>query len=318
MKKISVIIPNYNHSGYLAKRIESVLNQTYSNIEIFILDDCSIDDSLAIINSYALLDKRISVVANEFNSGSTFKQWKKGLALCSSDLVWIAESDDYANENFLATLAPLLIANEDAAIAYSNSRKVDGNGMLLNEWSEWKNATFKTDRWNNDYINNGENEVADYLMYDCTINNTSAVLFRKKNLLQVIDKIQDFRYAGDWFAFIALCLKANIIYVSRSLNFFRTHTENVSVEAVATGKIFLERFKCISFALNNLPNHNDQKTVLFRQIKNEFKSFLFNQIKNRKNQNLVGVMHGLRSLYSSDATLLIKLLGYVLLDQLKK
>jgi glycosyltransferase involved in cell wall biosynthesis len=42
---VSVIIPSYNHASYLRKRIESVLNQTYPNFEIIILDDCSIDSS---------------------------------------------------------------------------------------------------------------------------------------------------------------------------------------------------------------------------------------------------------------------------------
>lgn len=52
MPKYSVIIPNYNHSKFLKKRIDSVVNQTYRDFEVIILDDNSKDDSVRIINSY--------------------------------------------------------------------------------------------------------------------------------------------------------------------------------------------------------------------------------------------------------------------------
>ena len=53
MPFISIIIPNYNHAPYLTERIESVLNQTYQNFEVIILDDCSTDNSREIIEKYA-------------------------------------------------------------------------------------------------------------------------------------------------------------------------------------------------------------------------------------------------------------------------
>ena len=77
---VSVVIPNYNHATYLAKRIDSVLQQLIANIEIIILDDCSSDNSREIIEYYGSLDKRIIVYFNNKNSGSVFKQWKKGIS----------------------------------------------------------------------------------------------------------------------------------------------------------------------------------------------------------------------------------------------
>ncbi len=75
---VSVIIPNYNHATYLRERIESILNQTYQNFELIILDDYSNDDSKLIIEEYRNHEKISHIIYNETNSGSTFYQWKKG------------------------------------------------------------------------------------------------------------------------------------------------------------------------------------------------------------------------------------------------
>src|SRR5260370_20691240 len=96
MPTVSVIIPNYNHARYLRQRIESVLRQTYQDFEVILLDDCSTDDSRSILSSYAG-DSRVRMEFNEVNSGSTFKQWNKGVRLARVEYVWIAESDDYAD-----------------------------------------------------------------------------------------------------------------------------------------------------------------------------------------------------------------------------
>ena len=74
---VSVIIPNYNHARYLDERIQSVLNQTYQNFEVIILDDKSTDNSREVIEKYRAHPKIVHIIYNEINSGSTFRQWEK-------------------------------------------------------------------------------------------------------------------------------------------------------------------------------------------------------------------------------------------------
>jgi len=104
MLTVSVIIPNYNHSKFLRKRINSVLDQTFQKFEVIILDDCSSDNSKEIIEEYRFNNKISHIVYNDINSGSTFKQWEKGIQLAIGDLIWIAESDDWCEPNFLSIL----------------------------------------------------------------------------------------------------------------------------------------------------------------------------------------------------------------------
>ena len=74
---VSVIVPCYNHAPYLKQRIESILNQTYQNFELILLDDVSPDESAEILLSYKDHPKVSHCIINEKNSGSTFHQWNK-------------------------------------------------------------------------------------------------------------------------------------------------------------------------------------------------------------------------------------------------
>jgi glycosyltransferase involved in cell wall biosynthesis len=101
MKNVTVIIPNYNHAPYLEQRIQSVLDQSYQDFEMILLDDYSTDSSKEIINKYVGNDKIAHVFFNEKNSGSPFGLWKYGIEKASGKYIWIAESDDWAEGNHL-------------------------------------------------------------------------------------------------------------------------------------------------------------------------------------------------------------------------
>ena len=64
---VSIIMPSYNTGKFIKETINSVLNQTYNNWELIIVDDCSTDDTLSIANKYSSMDKRIHVIHNEVN-----------------------------------------------------------------------------------------------------------------------------------------------------------------------------------------------------------------------------------------------------------
>ncbi len=102
---VSVIVPAYNHAGYLRQRIHSILSQTHSNIEVILLDDASTDGSASILNEYAGDARVKAIVYNETNNGSPIQQWLKGLALATAGWIWIAESDDEAMPEFLSAFA---------------------------------------------------------------------------------------------------------------------------------------------------------------------------------------------------------------------
>lgn len=93
MPKISIIIPIYNVEKYLNECIESVINQTFEDIEILCVNDGSKDKSLSIIEEYAQKDNRVVVIDKE--NGGYASAINKGLELAQGEFIGIVESDDY-------------------------------------------------------------------------------------------------------------------------------------------------------------------------------------------------------------------------------
>ena len=100
--KVSMIVPVYNTAKYLPKCIESLINQTYKNLEIILVDDGATDDSGKIADDYAKKDSRIVVVHQE-NGGQSAAR-NRGLELASGEFVGFVDSDDEVKENFVAEL----------------------------------------------------------------------------------------------------------------------------------------------------------------------------------------------------------------------
>lgn len=223
---VSVIIPNYNHQLYLNKRLDSVLNQTYQNFEIIILDDCSTDNSRNTIEYYRNNKKVTEIVYNDTNSGSTFIQWERGLSLAKGKLIWIAESDDYCENNFLQTLVCMMESEQNIGLTYCKSIRVDENEKYIDDLSFWYEE-FKTKRWDSNFINSGINEINYFLYKKNTIPNASAVLFKKELIQFDLKELREFFLCGDWLFWIHLLEKTQIGYSSKELNFFRTHNQTV-------------------------------------------------------------------------------------------
>ncbi len=148
--KVSVIIPNYNHARYLEARIESVINQSFQDFEVILLDDASTDDSKQIIEKYRG-HPRVQIILNDKNSGSAFIQWRKGVGHSSGAYVWIAESDDIADLNLLETLVQILDANPDVVLAYCQSSYINENGEVTGSALTWTND-LDAERWKHDFI----------------------------------------------------------------------------------------------------------------------------------------------------------------------
>ena len=102
MPKISVIMPTYNVEKYLASALESVINQTFGDIEIICINDGSTDNSLHILEDYAAKDKRIKII-NKENSGYGASM-NIALKQAKGEYISIVETDDFIEFNMLERL----------------------------------------------------------------------------------------------------------------------------------------------------------------------------------------------------------------------
>ncbi len=231
MPKVSVIIPNFNHAAYLKQRIDSVLNQTYQNFELIILDDCSTDNSKEIIEQYRNDTRIANIIYNTENSGSTFKQWDKGIALAKGEYIWIAESDDWCENNLLETLMQGLQGNENCVLAYCQSYCVTGDNNIKFQ----SNHTKLTE-----YIN-GKDFIKNYILPRNPIFNAGMAVWRRSVYGRISKEYQEYKLIGDYCFWIALCCYGDVFISGKLLNYFRAHDKSVSADSIKSGLAFIEQ-----------------------------------------------------------------------------
>ena len=238
MCNISVIVPNYNHAPYLRQRLDSIFNQTYQDFEVIILDDCSTDNSREIIEEYRSRPQLSHIVYNETTSGSPFKQWAKGFDLAKGEYIWIAESDDWAEVNFLDELVSALDQDNSLALAFCE------NCWEFEEKSERHKFRFNT------ITINGIDFIKKYQSFRNQIVNASSVLFRKRLLHSIPNNYKDLSCCGDYLFWIYLLENGNIRYIRNHLNHFRRHTFTTTTKSTASGKTFFENLYIYEYLYN--------------------------------------------------------------------
>lgn len=125
--KVSIIMPVYNRERYIQKSITSVLNQTYKNWELIIVDDCSTDNTAMIVKSN--IDDRIRLLSNNLNVGASVSR-NKAIGNANGDYIAFLDSDDiWLPEKLEKQLAFMISNNYD--FSYTNYNHIDNEGNDL-------------------------------------------------------------------------------------------------------------------------------------------------------------------------------------------
>lgn len=224
---ISVIIPNYCHAKYLDKRILSILNQTYRNFEIIILDDCSPDNgtSRSVIEKYSE-DPHVShIIYNEINSGNTFRQWNLGISLAKGDYCWIAESDDFCEVSFLQNIVDTINKFPNVVMAFAPVVYTNSNGEITGAYRKEGRTQFY----------NSKEFITKYLTLDNSIQNASCCIFNRKVALSIDKAYMKYKGIGDWWFWLGIAEKGNVVIVNKHLSYFRRHNTALTMKLIADG-----------------------------------------------------------------------------------
>lgn len=222
--KVSVIVPNFNHAAFLKERLESILNQTYHYHELIVLDDSSTDTSVEILQK-CLAGVNYQLIINEHNSGSTFLQWDRALAMAKGDLIWIAESDDAADPTLLEKLVQTF-AHKDVALAYCQSLAIDEQSKVTANLIGWTDAISRH-LWKHDFVMDGTYFAVNFMSIKNIIPNASAVLFRRSLYVSPPSLRPDFKLGGDLLLWVSIMHGRKIAYVAEALNRYRFHATTV-------------------------------------------------------------------------------------------
>lgn len=230
IKKVSVIIPNYNYANFLNERIDSILLQTYPIHELIILDDHSKDNSLEIIKEKIKnIDIPVKLIINDKNSGSVFSQWLKGLKNVTGDYFWIAEADDSCHSKFLETVMKGF-NDENTILSYSDSLRINENNEIIANNCHDLYDIVHNGKWDNSYINDGKKEIAEGLAILNTIVNVSGVVWKYGDYEEIFNEAKNYRVAGDWFIYYSLLKKGKVAFFKDCYNYYRKHGSSVSTD----------------------------------------------------------------------------------------
>ncbi len=310
--KISIIVPNYNHSNYLTKRLDSIFNQDYLNYEVILLDDNSTDDSQKILNLYNEKFKNCKLIINNKNSGGVFKQWKKGIEAANGDLIWIAESDDYCDHDFISKLVKAF-DDPSVMLSYSNTIFIDKEGQedLGYSFNDYI-SMFKNNKWKTSYINSSYKEVKENLGIINTIPNASSVIFRNPKNMDFINSKEwtNMKVVGDWYLYLNVIMGGKIAFISDTNNYYRRYSNNTSSQMYYK-KDFYQEIKVIYSLLYNKYNISD-KTInksidyfyeLASKKQNLNKNDFYNSMRLKTEKNYMSIMISFFGFYNGGAEL---------------
>lgn len=219
---VSIIMPLFNNEKYVSETIESVLNQTFNDFELIIIDDCSRDNSREIVRKYREKDNRIKLISHNKNTGIA-KTTNDGLDIANGKFIAFIDSDDVWDQRKLEKQLKVLENNENY-IVWSEGEVIDENSEPTGQtFTQIHNAITKKKSGNifNELLQ------GNYLF-------KSSLILKKKNIgnrrfnerLRILD---------DYLFELALATKYNYFFINEPLTKYRIHGTNITCDQKSIG-----------------------------------------------------------------------------------
>ncbi len=233
---VSLVVASYNHAGFLSRRMDSLINQTYTDVDILVIDDKSPDNSVEVLRRYET-DPRVRLVMREENGGWVAVS-NQGVDMASGEYVLFANCDDDCDSRMVERLVEALKLCPTAGIAFCRSLMVDEEDRVIGDDFSIREARFQK-RCSQDTLLSGR-EASRFLLHSCVIPNLSAALFRRECFITVGKLSSDYRVCCDWDLFFRVAAQYDIAYIAEPLNRFRQHRK--TIRSVTKDKVVYEEY----------------------------------------------------------------------------
>jgi len=242
---VSIALCTHNGEKYIIQQLDSILAQTYKNLEIIIADDCSTDSTIEILSLYAQKDSRIKYFVNEVNLGFN-KNFQKVIGLTTGAYIAISDQDDI----WLPQKIEVLLANiADKWLVFSNSDFIDENNNALNEKIV---KAFKPAGYNYKAI----------LLGNFVTGHTT--LF-KREFIHYFLPFPENGFYDWWIGFVAL-YHHQVVFIDEALTQYRIHGGSVMQARILSGQEKQAEVKAIASMLSAF--------VWYKHLKEEDKRFI--------------------------------------------
>lgn len=220
---VSVIVASYNHAEFLVQRMESLIAQTYQNMEILVIDDCSTDNSVEVLQQYKSHPK-VRLVNREQNGGWVAVS-NQGVDMSCGEFIIFANCDDSCNPHMIERLVEGMRVNATAGISYCRSLMIDENGKVIGDDYSIREKAFRAKCYNDILLT--QKEMSRFLLHSCVIPNLSAALFSRECFIFAGGFTSDYRVCSDWDLFFRAAAGYDVAYIAASLNEFRQHKTTI-------------------------------------------------------------------------------------------
>ncbi len=209
---VSIALCTYNGAAFLRRQLDTILQQTYTNLEVIIVDDASTDDTIQIIKTYSQQDERIRFFQNESNEGFN-KNFEKAVVHCKGEYIAIADQDDIWELHKIEMM--MMKWPADCIFVYSLSKDFMGEEPLKNE----KNKVVH-------YYNGSD---AKKLFFNSPIHG-HASMFHRSLLKDALPFPPDVFY--DWWLSVVASSVGKVGSIELTLTYHRVHPDNASRQLV--------------------------------------------------------------------------------------
>ncbi|MFC4209931.1 glycosyltransferase [Pedobacter lithocola] len=246
---VSVIFTSYNHHEFLKQALDSIVDQTYSNLEVIVIDDNSSDGSQEILKEY-YGRSNVSLHLLEKNTGSYVKASNYGIPFAKGEFLMFAQCDDYAAPEQIQELMKAFSIDEKIGVVYSRSNLVDEYNNILVDDFVGREKAFKANHYKNSII--PKHQMRDYLTFSCVIPNLSAAIIKKDLYIKAGCLPKDYSMAADWALWLNLSELTDFYYITKCLNNFRQH--GTTIRSQTKIKVQIEEIYAIFY--NHLKKYN--------------------------------------------------------------
>ena len=257
-KKVAVLISTYNGEKYIKEQLDSILNQTYKNIDIVIRDDGSKDLTIDIIKEYQKKNKNIFLT--EGSNIGFIKSFFQLLENSNADYYAFCDQDDIWIDNKIELAVMLLnsVDNTLPNLVFGNSDYYDENMNFIGKGEEHRTFSFKNS------------------LYECVSQGMTMTINQVAKQI-IIDNIPEKCLFHDWWTYMICSGQGNVLYNDLTVVKYRRFEKNATAEGQNILKVFLWRIKKL-FA------NNGMKDIKTQQL--EYKRLFYNNLSNENKEIL--------------------------------
>lgn len=255
---VSVVVASYNHARYLPRRMESLIGQTYTNIEILVIDDCSPDNSVEVLRAYAH-HPQVRLIERKTNGGWVSVS-NQGIELARGEYVLFANCDDDCEPQMIERLVAALAPHPEAGLAFCRSAMVDEHGARIGDDFAVREPAFRARCADGCLLS--RDEMRRFLMHSCVIPNLSAALIRRSCFECVGALSHEYKACSDWDLFFRIADYFDFVYVAAPLNHFRQHGR--TIRSATKGRITYDEFFRVLLGQMRHPSFSAAERSRFR------------------------------------------------------